>query len=487
MTADYEAQRAFHMAGLAGPIEAEFYPHPGTEYLGGGGKFIKALSCKSDPFSLCWRPSFILHQPTLEGILRNGLNRFKNVHVFLGESVKRFAQDGDEVVVTTQHPNHGQRLFRGQYLLGCDGASSAVRRGMKSSLDDLGLDEWWVAVDAYVRTDARLPERCVRYCYPGRPGAYIVGPGHIRRWEMKIMPYEDPDQFNDSKYTRRILTNFVDTNLIDVLQTKAHRIRGLVAKRWRSGRVFLLGGAACQMPPFLGEESCSGFQDAFNFAWKLNSVILGGADSSVLDTYAKERRPQACAAVESAKCLSLVVGELDGNIALQRDELLVAGVKAVAQPLVLQPMGSRLRAGLIARGVGDYKRAAGALFPQPWVETSGGKKRLDDVVRWGFYVVSLDEELAQIAACEFAGVPVLADSKVVLVGASVAVREQILCVSGRNLDLKSWFDAFGVRIAIVRPDGFAYGAANTSRQLRALIKSLLLALSRTNGTAIHPL
>lgn len=55
-------------------------------------------------------------------------------------------------------------------------------------MEDLAFDEWWVVVDMWIRGPVELPERCVQYCRPSRPGTYIVGPGDLRRWEMKLLP-----------------------------------------------------------------------------------------------------------------------------------------------------------------------------------------------------------------------------------------------------------------------------------------------------------
>ncbi|MDH6497835.1 putative polyketide hydroxylase [Streptomyces sp. SAI-149] len=79
-----------------------------------------------------------------------------------------------------------------------------------------------------------------------------------------------------------------------------------VARRYRSGRVFLAGDSAHEMSPTGAFGSNTGIQDAHNLAWKLAAVLGGWAGEPLLDSYDAERRPvaeatSARAAVRSAE------------------------------------------------------------------------------------------------------------------------------------------------------------------------------------------
>src|ERR1017187_10315318 len=96
-----------------------------------------------------------------------------------------------------------------------------------------------------------------------RPGTYIVGPGNLRRWEIKILPHETPEQFQNPDAVWAVLREFVDTAGLEHCRTAVYRFHALVVDRWRVGRVLLAGDAAHQMPPFLGQGLCAGVRDAF--------------------------------------------------------------------------------------------------------------------------------------------------------------------------------------------------------------------------------
>src|SRR5690606_15477689 len=73
-----------------------------------------------------------------------------------------------------------------------------------------------------------------------------------------------------------------------------------VADQLRSDRVFLIGDAAHEMPPYGGYGGNTGIHDAHNLAWKLAAVLDGRAGDGLLDSYDAERRPVASFTVEQA-------------------------------------------------------------------------------------------------------------------------------------------------------------------------------------------
>jgi putative polyketide hydroxylase len=64
-----------------------------------------------------------------------------------------------------------------------------------------------------------------------------------------------------------------------------------VARRYRIGRIFLVGDAAARLSPTGGLGLNTGLQSAHNLAWKLAALVKGGAGAGLLDTYEEGKRP----------------------------------------------------------------------------------------------------------------------------------------------------------------------------------------------------
>jgi 3-(3-hydroxy-phenyl)propionate hydroxylase len=54
-----------------------------------------------------------------------------------------------------------------------------------------------VDVQVNERGLAKLPRTSVQYCEPARPCTYVIGPGNHRRWEISLLPGEDPGVHGD--------------------------------------------------------------------------------------------------------------------------------------------------------------------------------------------------------------------------------------------------------------------------------------------------
>ena len=235
-------------------------------------------------------------------------------------------------------------------------------------------------MDVWQRRPTALPEMNTQYCWPSRPASAIAGPRNLRRWELKILPHEKPEEFQDDARVRDVLADFVDIDAIELWRSAVYRFHALVAAQWNRNRIFLLGDCAHQMPPLLGQGMCAGIRDAANLIWKLLLVEKSGVSRTVLSTYQDERKTHVQNVVAQAKELGLVIGELDVEAANKRDARLRAE-RTSGEPTrhrLIPP----LTRGLIDR---DHRaeptRAAGSLFPQPRVATADGRiALLDDLL-----------------------------------------------------------------------------------------------------------
>jgi len=478
ITADQEALRIFQEIGLADAIAETSTPHPGTDFVGIRGQVIKRFYPADPPNPLAWDPSFMFVQPELEATLRRGVARFSHVTALTGHRFLDLHQQAEGVQARIQRLSDGQELtVQARYLVAADGATSPVRKLLGFPIEDLAFDEWWIVLDAWIRGPVQLPERCVQYCRPSRPGTYIVGPGTLRRWEIKMMPGETPEDFADPAAVWRVLGEFVDTRHLEHCRTAVYRFHALVVEQWRQGRVFLMGDAAHQMPPFLGQGLCAGVRDAYNLAWKLDAVMRQQAHDTLLDTYCDERKRHVRTVVAHAKHFGLIIGELDVERARERDQALEAELNSGRAVTVRQKFIPGLETGLLhRRSEGALSVGAGALCIQPWVRTSADPawRRLDDHTggRWALITTSLDGVTS--LAAEHARAWERLGGVVVLLGALTAsdCPAHVLCVEERDGLMAGWLREHAAQAVLARPDHYVYGVASSSQVLSQLIQGL---------------
>ena len=478
ITADQEAMRVFQECGLAADIATTTTPHPGTDFVGVEGEVIKRFYPQPPPHQLAWEPAWMFVQPELEATLRHGVDRFAQVEVFLGHECVDVSQTQDQVDIKVRRLSDGEVIgFQARYVIGSDGGRSLLRRHFQADIEDLAFDEWWIVVDAWLQREVDLPPRCVQYCRPSRPGTYIVGPGQLRRWEIKMLPGETPDDFQDESAVRKVLASFVDVDALDLCRIAIYRFHALVVKQWQFDRVFLMGDAAHQMPPFLGQGLCAAIRDAVNLVWKLDAVLRLKCTPGLLSTYGAERTPHVRTIVAHAKSFGLIIGELDETEARARDAHLLAELAAGKAETVRQKFIPGLECGLI--DLDEHARpraAAGTLFVQPWVKAAAGEdQRLDDVTGTGFLMAThvpeamhwLDAE-SQALWARLQGRQVLIqtrqDSPVPGQVSSVLVE--------RDRIFADWMSSLDTQVVLVRPDHYVYGSASHPGELKRLIRQL---------------
>lgn len=480
ITADHEIMRVMQFAGIGAELGAHIRPHPGTQYLGVDGKPIKQTDVIPPPYPLGWPTGIHFIQPEFEAMLRGAVARHSNVDVLLSHELASFEDFGERIALEVEDLASGQtRSIDTRYLLACDGANSPVRKRLSIGYEDLAFDEWWVVVDAWQQRPTPLPDMNTQYCWPSRPASAIVGPRNLRRWELKILPHEKPEEFHDQARVREVLADFVDVDAFELWRSAVYRFHALVASRWRSNRIFLLGDGAHQMPPFLGQGMCAGIRDAGNLIWKILLVEKAGASPDLLRSYQDERKVHVQNVVAQAKELGLIIGELDLEAAKDRDVRLRA--QRTGGEILRHRLIPPLTQGLIDRD-GAAPPGAGAVFPQPRVETADGVGALmDDVLPPVFLVVSATPEaLFGLGEPELGALRRLGAQRVVLRSPADAARKptapDVVGLTAKNDLLADWLAESGATAAVVRPDRYVYGVARTPAELTRLVGDLSRAL-----------
>ena len=301
---DHEIMRVFEDLGIADAVAPHTAPFTPSEYYGAKGQLIKRLGALPPPWPLGWPPSMVFEQPAVEALLRK--KAAEVAQVIYAEVVN--LDHADDYVGL--HLGDGRKLSA-RYVVGCDGATSTVRKRLGIEYEDLDFDQEWLVVDLRVseRGLAKLPQVSIQYCEPARPCTYLVGVGSHRRWELMLNPGEqEPDPW-------KLLARWITPDDAQLWRAAAYRFHALVARQWRGGRVFLAGDAAHQQPPFTGQGMCQGIRDAANLSWKLQYVLAGKAGDGLLDTYEVERSAHVRKLTAIIKDIGKIIGERDPKAA----------------------------------------------------------------------------------------------------------------------------------------------------------------------------
>lgn len=442
---DHEIMRTFQQLGIGDEVLRHARPIPGYEFRSASGEVLVSFGDMTAQFAASgWAGGYMFNQPGLERALRAKLATQPNVQVMLGASFERLTIESEGVHADLSGA-HGPLRVHARYVVGCDGASSAVRGAMRSKLEDLEFDEPWLVIDAIPRPGARMPAVNLQICDPARPTTCVLmGPGR-HRWEFMLLPGETAEQVLTDAFIAGLLAKW-DAD-VDIDRKAVYRFHGLVADRWRSGPVLIAGDAAHQTPPFAGQGMCAGIRDAANLAWKLDAVLHGDAADALLDTYQREREPNARAYIELAIEMGRVVCTLDPERAQARDAQLLAARKAGVSALPPASPPPLSGAGVLAA-----TPAAGTLFPQAVALHDETTTRLDDVLGPGPWLIT---------ARQIPPVPEIT---------TVSIDDPRLLPFARQLE--SWFAKHSVAAVLVRPDRYIFGCGDPEVLLRSWVQML---------------
>ncbi len=224
--------------------------------------------------------------------------------------VTGFAQDETGVDVEL---SDGQSL-RAEYLVGCDGGRSVVRK--TAGIDFPGSDPStsWLIAEVEM---AEQPEIGMR-----REGGGI---GPVNRAEgggpfrvVLIEPHVDHDTEPTLEELSEVLTGAYGTDYGVHSPTWISRFNDMTrqAAAYRNGRVLLAGDAAHVHPPHGGQGLNTGVQDAVNLGWKLAQVVNKTSPDGLLDTYHAERHPVAARVLQNTMAQVALMGPDDRHRAL---------------------------------------------------------------------------------------------------------------------------------------------------------------------------
>lgn len=418
-----------------------------------------------------FRGHWIFYQNNLELALDHRVRALDNVEVHMNHEVIEIDQDDDGVVVRYRDRKSGsEHTIRAAYAVAADGANSFVREqlGIKTTEGNLGPLQ--LVIDTVQKRDLHFEFDNGQFADPERPGClFQLGKSH-RRWEFTLLPDEKPEDFTLDRVWE-LLEPWVTPEDVEVIRHPVYQFRESMTDEWRRDRVFLIGDAAHILWPFAGEGMCNGLRDASALAWRLDLVLRGLADVSVLDSYEGDRKPNMQGWTDLSREIGLPCIITDPEAAAQRDQFLMAAMK---DPSLMPPWPA-------LPGPTAFSRPGDPLAGAPAVQgqvSEGDKVGLfDDVVGRGFQLIAVDSAVLDELS---------ADNRDFLdsIGATIASvgKDPAATVTDEEGTYATWFAEHGRVAVLARPDFYLWGSAADAGDVNTLIEDFRSALS---GSAVR--
>lgn len=205
--------------------------------------------------------------------------------------IRQFDQDGDGVTVFVETPT-GAETWRAKFLIGADGASSLVRKGLDVAFKGFTYDEKFLTLSTAYPLEDHF-DRISHVNYVADPDEWFVLLRVPLVWRMMVPA--TPGMADDA-----LLSDANKDALFDRLigaggdvateHRTIYRVHQRVAAKFRVGRVALIGDAAHVNNPLGGFGMNSGLHDAVNIVDKIVHVLLDGGPIELLDIFARQRR-----------------------------------------------------------------------------------------------------------------------------------------------------------------------------------------------------
>jgi 2-polyprenyl-6-methoxyphenol hydroxylase-like FAD-dependent oxidoreductase len=239
-----------------------------------------------------------LPQYLVEYALRKRMTQLPSVESRFGWKAETIEQDAGSVRVTIAEEAGAEKaIIEAEYLVGCDGGQSTVRRQL--GIERSGADFNELMVLALFRS-RELHEKLKRF--PPRSTYRVLHPELKGYWQFFGRVDVGESWFFHSPVPANTTRDNYDFHAL--LQSVAGfpfacdfdyvgfwDLRIAVAEKYQLGRVFIAGDAAHSHPPYGGYGLNNGLDDVANLGWKLAGKLQGWGNDALLQSYTVERQP----------------------------------------------------------------------------------------------------------------------------------------------------------------------------------------------------
>ncbi|KEF51073.1 uncharacterized protein A1O9_12855 [Exophiala aquamarina CBS 119918] len=251
-----------------------------------------------------------LSQAVFEKWLKSLCDKNPLIDLRFGCKVEGVDDIQDGVLLRTMDvASGGRRQLMAQYLVGCDGGSSQVRRSLEIPLDGGPMPVYVLLIHFTSRDLTRLHAqgRFWHVFFVGDAGlvSTCIAQNEKDVWTTHLLlPMDqDSESIGSEEAVYRALGGIYgkyEIKIDEILVRSTYRPNIAIARTYSGydGHVYLAGDAAHQNIPTGGYGMNMGIADAFELGWKMAAVVNGHAQPSILRTYEQERRTTAMTCIE---------------------------------------------------------------------------------------------------------------------------------------------------------------------------------------------
>jgi len=292
----------FDMAGLAGPFLEAANRVTAVAVITHGRPLAHM---RFEPHESSYPFIAMVPQNVTERLLLEALRR-RGGEVEYGSTFLS-AETVDGLVRVDVDRRGSRASLRAAYVVGCDGAHSAVRHLLHLPFEGGSYPDSFLLAD--VATNEALPANELQLC-PSELGPLAIFPMSATRRRIVATIGAPEGDAPSLDLVRRILAERAPREIeaLSLHWSSYFRIHHRHVGSLRSGRFFVAGDAAHIHSPFGGQGMNTGLQDAWNLAWKLDLALRGRAGETLLESYGAERLPVIRSVIGTTDLMTRAMG-----------------------------------------------------------------------------------------------------------------------------------------------------------------------------------
>jgi 2-polyprenyl-6-methoxyphenol hydroxylase-like FAD-dependent oxidoreductase len=262
----------------------------------------KEQIARTNDGSVPLEPYQLISQYTLEPLLKSVAETLPSVRVRYGHELVAFTQDEDSVTATVKGLDGSSIDITADYLVGCDGGGSLVRKtlgiGLAGNVDQmLQLRQSLHVCDGLFERIAMGKGR--HYHVADNHATQLIVQDSTRHFTLHSIVERDADMIDMFVQVLGMPLPF------ETLYVGEWKQNLLIAERYHEGRAFIAGDAAHLVIPTGGLGMNSGAGDAIDLSWKLAAVLKGWGGPGLLPSYTAERRKVGDLNVQASRYATL--------------------------------------------------------------------------------------------------------------------------------------------------------------------------------------